>query len=367
MGIALIAAFLLAFALSALLGAAARPVSRRLKFLDVPDLVRKQGRPPVPYGGGPALFLGFGLALAVLWIVGRAVAGGHLDVVEDFLPRLDLMDDGQTRRYAVIAAGALLVFLMGLADEAWRIPPLAKFMIQIGAALLLVWGGVRVTAFIPSYYASVALTVLWVVGITNAFNLLDNTDGLSAGTAAIAAFIFAMVGTFTGQPVLALVLAVLSGAAAGFIVHNFCPARLYMGDSGAYWLGFTLSALTAEATFSRPGDSSPAMLALGVPLLTLAVPIFDTGSVLWIRMRERRPLWVGDRSHLSHRLQGLGLSVRQAVLASWLMTLACGLGALFLKHLPAHLGVLVLAQAAAILAVVAILEGLGRRRDDQPK
>jgi len=365
LGIGLLAAFLLAFALSALLGAVARPLARRIGFLDMPDLERKQGRPAVPYGGGPAMFLAFGLALAALWLAGRAAAGGYPDVIEDLLPRLDFGEGQVLRRYAAIAAGALVVFLMGLLDDARRIPPLAKFAIQIGAALILVWGGVRVTAFIPSEAASVVLTVLWVVGITNAFNLLDNMDGLSAGIAAIAAFVFAMVGDLTGQSTLAVVLAVLSGAAAGFIVHNFCPARLYMGDSGAYWLGFTLSALTVEATFYRynTGDSSPVMLALGVPLLILAVPVFDTGSVLWIRLRERRPLWVGDRSHLSHRLLGLGLSVREAVLAIWLLTLACGLGALFLKDLPVHLGVLVLTQAAAILAVVAILEGLGRRRE----
>ncbi|HOX05855.1 MAG TPA: MraY family glycosyltransferase [Planctomycetota bacterium] len=366
MGIGLLTAFALAFALSALLGAAARPLARRIGFLDIPDLERKQGRAAIPYGGGPAMFLAFALTVAGLWFAGRSVAGAQGPVAE-LLPSFDFGAPGALRHFGAIGLGALLVFLMGLLDEARRIPPLAKFLVQIGAALILVWGGVRVTANIPGYPVSVALTVLWVVGITNAFNLLDNMDGLSAGTAAIAAFIFAMVGDFTAQPELAAVLAALSGAAAGFIVHNFCPARLYMGDSGAYWLGFTLSALTVEATFYRgdgpAGVASPAMLALGVPLLILAVPVFDTASVLWIRLRERRPLWVGDRSHLSHRLQGLGLSVREAVLAIWLLTLACGLGALYLKHLPVHLGVLVLAQAAAILAVVAILEGLGRRRE----
>jgi UDP-GlcNAc:undecaprenyl-phosphate GlcNAc-1-phosphate transferase len=363
LGIGLIIIFALALALSAALGGVARPVARRIGFLDQPDLERKQGRPAVPYGGGAAMLLAFCAALAALWLIRRAVGGGEPGWFEDLLPRLDAMGRGELRRFWFIAAGGALVFAMGLLDDARRIPPLAKLIVQVLAALLLVVGDVRVTANIPSYPVSVLLTVLWVVGITNAFNLLDNMDGLSAGTAAIAAFIFAMVAGFTGQPALAAVLAALSGAAAGFLVHNFCPARLYMGDSGSYWLGYMLSALTVEATFYRPGDSSPAMLALGVPLLIMAVPIFDTASVLWIRLRERRPLWVGDRSHLSHRLLALGLSVREAVLAIWLLTLACALGALCLKELPVHLGVLVLAQAAAILGVVAILEGLGRRKE----
>ena len=314
MDLGLILVFALSFALAALLGGVARPIARRIGFLDRPDLERKQGRAPVPYGGGAAMLLAFGAALALLWALRRAAVGGAPDLLENQLPDFGGLGRRELLRLGLIALGGLAVFTVGLVDDARRVHPGVKFGVQIAAALMLAAGGVRVTAFIPGAAASYALTVLWVVGITNAFNLLDNMDGLSAGTAAIAAFIFAMVAGGTGQPALAALLAGLAGAAAGFLVHNFCPARLYMGDAGSYWLGFTLSALTAEATFYRYGDSSPAMLALGVPLLIMAVPIFDTASVLFIRLREHRPLWVGDRSHLSHRLVALGLSVREAVL-----------------------------------------------------
>jgi UDP-GlcNAc:undecaprenyl-phosphate GlcNAc-1-phosphate transferase len=348
---------------SALLSLLARAVSPRLAFVDRPDVARKEGRPAVPYGGGFALLLPFLCGVGAVWLCGRG-GGGSSPAAEGMAGMLAPRDAGLLPRLGFVVLGGGLVFAMGLADDIWKIRPLWKLLVQVGAALLLVVGGVRITAHVPSTAVSVLLTVAWVVGITNSFNLLDNMDGLSAGIAAIASFIFAMVLIASGQAVLASLLAVLSGAAAGFLTQNFHPARLYMGDAGSYFLGFTLSALTVEATFyshAGPRPASPVMLALGVPLLIMAVPMFDTATVLWIRLREGRPLWVGDRSHLSHRLVGTGLTVRGAVLAIYLLTLACGIGALLLRDLSVIGGVLVLAQAAAILAVVAILEGLGRR------
>jgi len=367
MGIGLLVAFVLAFGLSALLGAVARPLARRFGFLDRPDLDRKRGREAVPYGGGPAMLLGLVAGLGLLFWLCHAKRGVAPEWLEIAFPDLTLPGSAALRRMAFIAAGGLLVFVVGMVDDLRGLKPAIKLVVQVVAALLLVFGGVRATAFIDNVAVSAILTVLWVVGLTNSFNLLDNMDGLSAGIVAIAAFIFAMVQVSVGEPFLAVTLALLAGVAAGFLVHNFCPARLYMGDAGIYLLGFTLSALTVEGTFYRYSDSYPApaaMLAVGVPLLIMAVPMFDTATVLWIRLREGRPLWIGDRSHLSHRLVGIGLSVRQAVLAIYLLTLACGIGALLLKDLSIVGGALVLAQAAAILAVVAILEGLGRRGAD---
>jgi UDP-GlcNAc:undecaprenyl-phosphate GlcNAc-1-phosphate transferase len=363
-GIGLLAAFLLAFALSALLGALARALSRRLGFLDRPDLVRKEGRPAVPYGGGPAMLVAMCVGMILLFWLCFASQGGAPDWLEISFPDLEPPAAPALRRMAFIAAGGLLVFSAGMVDDLRGLRPAVKLLVQVLAALLLVAGGVRLTAFMDSAAVGAILTVAWVVGLTNSFNLLDNMDGLSAGIAAIAAFIFGMVQAAVGEPFLAVALALLSGVSAGFLVHNFRPARMYMGDSGSYLLGFTLSALTVEATFYRYSDQHPApaaMLAVGVPLLIMAVPMFDTATVLWIRLREGRPLWVGDRSHLSHRLVDIGLSVRQAVLAIYLLTLACGIGALLIKDLSTVGGWLVLAQAAAILAVVAILEGLGSR------
>ena len=366
MGFGVLGAFILALAISAALSAAARPLARRLGFLDHPDMQRKEGRPAVPYGGGASMLLAFAGALAVLGVLCLLSGRGRLPTwLAAVLPGLETPSGPELKRLGWVAAGSLIVFAVGMLDDLRKVGPLFKFGAQILAALLLVVGGVRVTVMIPSTAVSAALTVLWVVGITNSFNLLDNMDGLSAGIAAIAAFIFAMVAAAMGQVFLALSLAMLAGVAAGFLVHNFQPARLYMGDAGSYWLGFTLAALTVEATFysySGRQPASPVMIAAALPLLILAVPVFDTVTVLWIRFREGRPLWVGDRSHLSHRLVGLGLSVREAVLAIYLLTLACGIGALLLKDLDVVGGVLVMAQAAAILAVVAILEGLGRGR-----
>jgi UDP-GlcNAc:undecaprenyl-phosphate/decaprenyl-phosphate GlcNAc-1-phosphate transferase len=366
MGIGLLIAFALALGLSAALGALIRPLARRLGFLDRPDLERKEGRFAIPYGGGLAMVGALTVGIGLLFWLCAAKRVAAPEWLEIAFPDLVLPERAALIRMAYIAGGGLLVFLVGMVDDARGLRPAIKLCFQVVAALLLVAGGVRVTAFIDNTAASAVLTVLWIVGITNSFNLLDNMDGLTAGIAGIAAFIFAMVQVWVGEPFLAVTLALLAGVAAGFLVHNFHPARLYMGDAGSYFLGFLLSALSVEATFYRYSESQsclapPAMLAVGVPLLILAVPMFDTASVLWIRLREGRPLWVGDRSHLSHRLVGIGLSVRQAVLTIYLLTAACGIGALLLKNLSAVGGALVLAQAATILAVVAILEGLGRR------
>ncbi len=346
------------------MGALARPLARSLGFLDIPNLERKEGRATIPYGGGAAMVLAMTAGVGLLFWLCAAKRGVTPEWMDIAFPDLALPEKAALRRMIFIAGGGLLVFMVGMVDDARGLRPIIKLCFQVVAALLLVAGGVRITAFIDNATASAVLTVLWIVGITNSFNLLDNMDGLTAGIAAIAAFIFAMVQVWVGEPFLAVSLALLAGVAAGFLVHNFHPARLYMGDAGSYFLGFVLSALSVEATFYRHSESCPAppaMLAVGVPLLILAVPMFDTASVLWIRLREGRPLWVGDRSHLSHRLVGIGLSMRQAVLTIYLLTGACGIGALLLKNLSAVGGALVLAQAAAILAVVAILEGLGRR------
>ncbi len=356
MGIGLLAAFLFALIASGLLNALIRPLSRRLGFLDHPDMARKAGREAVAYGGGVGLLLAFAAGISVLvWTWDRGESGPEW--LETILPDLSAVTASGLKSYLPIAIGAGIVFLAGVVDDARGLNPWIKLGCQILAALVLVGGGVRVTAHIPSQTVSIVLTVLWVVGITNSFNLLDNMDGLSAGIAAIAAFIFAMVAAETGQPFLSLLLALLAGSSAGFLVHNFCPARLYLGDAGSYMIGFCLSALTVKATFFTGKGNASAWMAMVLPLLILAVPIFDTVTVLWIRLREGRPLWVGDRSHFSHRLVSSGLSVPKAVLTIYLLTMVCGIGALLLRYLPTVGQVLVLSQTMAILAVVAILEG----------
>jgi UDP-GlcNAc:undecaprenyl-phosphate GlcNAc-1-phosphate transferase len=197
------------------------------------------------------------------------------------------------------------------------------------------------------------VTILWIVGLTNAFNMLDNMDGLAASVGLLAALLLCGAQVAVGTLFAPAVLLVVVGALAGFLVHNHAPARLFMGDAGSNFLGFLLGSLTVVGTFTREGFPSHGVLA---PLLVMAVPLYDMASVVLIRLREGRSPFQGDRRHFSHRLVARGLTPPQAVWTIDLVTLAGGLGALLLHWLDWRGACVVLAQTGCLLGVVAILE-----------
>ena len=211
-----------------------------------------------------------------------------------------------------------------------------------------------------------AFSVIWIVGLVNSLNMLDNMDGLSAGVAAIAAAMLAAVMLTTPRPdnnqpqlFVAGLLLVILGSLLGFLWHNRPPARLFMGDAGSYLVGYLLAAITLTGTFAGGAVPKHAMLA---PLCVLAVPLYDTLSVVLIRLRSGRSPVVGDQSHFSHRLVRLGMTPAQAVLTIYLATATCGLGALLLRQLNLAGAVVVLLMIACTLLLVAILEIAGHRR-----
>jgi len=253
-----------------------------------------------------------------------------------------------TRLLGLLGGGAVL-FVTGLIDDWRHLRPHTKLVAQIVAACALVVGGVQVGTEALAAFA-IPLTILWVVGITNAFNLLDNMDGLSAGTATIAAaFLFAFSVSAGNGSIAVLALAV-AGGALGFLLFNFNPARIFMGDSGSMFLGFTLSGVALLGTREMASDI---FFVLLVPVAMMGLPIFDTTLVTIVRTLEGRPLSQGGRDHLSHRLVAVGLSERQAVLV--LYALAIGFGSLGLVG--RSLGVWVSLLGAGALLVVAVLFG----------
>jgi UDP-GlcNAc:undecaprenyl-phosphate GlcNAc-1-phosphate transferase len=204
------------------------------------------------------------------------------------------------------------------------------------------------------------LTVLWIVALTNAFNMLDNMDGLAASVGLIASLLFCSAQVAVGDLFVPAVLLVVAGALGGFLVHNRAPARLFMGDAGSNFLGFLLGTLTVVGTFTRERYSRCSVLA---PLLVMAVPLYDMTSVVLIRLREGRSPFKADRRHFSHRLVARGLTPPQAVWTIDLVTLAGGLGALLLSRLDWPGAAVVLGQTACLLGVVAILEVAGSRSE----
>src|SRR5262249_40133925 len=181
---------------------------------------------------------------------------------------------------------ATAIMAMGLADDRFGLGWKPRLALQLIFATTLVASGVRVTLFLTQPWAHVvtgALTVFWIVGLTNSFNFLDNMDGLAAGVGLIAAALFAAAQVAVGSLFVPAVLLILVGALAGFLAHNRHPARLFMGDAGSNFLGFLLGSLTVAGTFNREGYSKYSVLA---PLLVMAVPLYDTASVILIRLRE---------------------------------------------------------------------------------
>lgn len=342
-----------AFVLSALLCGLTRAVAPRFGLVDKPG-GRKAHRAPTPLGGGVAIWL-----TVVLMLASGALALGP---GRPWLPQaLSIHAGGAWERsgeLALILGLATLIMAMGLADDRFGLGWKLRLGVQVGLSAILVASGVRVTLFWPfdSLAVSGAITVLWIVGLTNAFNFLDNMDGLAAGVGLIAAGLFAAAQVEVEGRFVPAVLLVLVGALGGFLVHNRYPARMFMGDAGSNFLGFLLGTLTVVGTFTRPSEGYSPFGVL-TPLLVMAVPLYDTTTVILIRIREGRSPFEADRRHFSHRLVDRGLTPPLAVRTIYLVTLAGGLGALLLPRLskPADAGIVV-AQTICLLGVVALLE-----------
>jgi UDP-GlcNAc:undecaprenyl-phosphate GlcNAc-1-phosphate transferase len=346
-----------AFVLSVLLCALTRRVAPRFGLVDTPG-GRKAHRAPTPLGGGVAIWLTLvlvlGVAALVAWLAGPQLPGAVARHVEGAWARAP--------RLALLLALATLIMLMGLIDDrvglGWRLRLGAQFAL---AAVYVIFGE-QATFFQQNRWISAAVTIVWIVGLTNAFNFLDNMDGLAASVGLIAALLFAGAQILVGSLFVPAVLLVLAGALAGFLVHNRPPARLFMGDAGSNVIGFLLGTLTVTGTFTREGFSPLGVIA---PLLVMAVPLYDSISVILIRLREGRSPFQADRSHLSHRLVERGLTPGQAVATIDLITLASGLGALLLPGAQTLLeGLVVVGQTICLLGVVAMLE-MGTRRTER--
>lgn len=353
---------LLSTLLSVVLVLAVRTASRRLGFMDHP-LPDHPPRPPIPFGGGIAIFLTF-LAPVLLGML--AVSWFHTHGLPAwapvFLHDIQIYLTGALSTFgqlAVILAGAAVIVLLGLVDDHRRLSPIPKLVVEIVVAVAVVLAGVRVTAFVGHGLLGAVATVVWIVAIINAFNMLDNMDGLSAGVAAIIGVILAVVALQSHQFFIAALLAPLVGALLGFLVFNYPPASIYMGDAGSLFIGFMLSIISVLITFNEgPESVRPVIL----PLLVFSVPLYDMCSVILLRIRAGRRPWQGDRRHFSHRLVALGLSDRAAVAAIHLLTLGIGLSATLLYLITQPLGeVITVVQAVVILIVIVILEHVRSR------
>ncbi len=233
---------------------------------------------------------------------------------------------GFARDVPVLMSTATIIFVVGLVDDLLSLKPFTKLIAQIALASTLVYFGYRL-GWLESRLLDNLLTIVWVVGLTNAFNLLDNMDGLCAGTAFVVStmLIFGLMTGATRDTAAAEIgfLAVLAGAAAGFLVYNFPPASVFMGDSGSLLLGFSLAALTLSNDGVR-GSRSDVLSVIAAPVFVLLIPIFDTTLVTVSRLLSGRSPAMGGRDHSSHRLVAIGLSERTAVFVLWFLAAVGG-------------------------------------------
>jgi UDP-GlcNAc:undecaprenyl-phosphate GlcNAc-1-phosphate transferase len=323
---------------------------------------------PMPTAGGLAIWLGIVLPLAigqvVLWAAVRGTAA--LPWPDFVAPHLSGLLQQSGKLWLLLGGGTVLM-LLGLADDRrgldWRL----RLGVQTLVAVAMVCLGWRLSLFLDMPWLTGTLSVIWIVGLVNSFNMLDNMDGLSAGVAAIAAAIFAAVMLLTPRPdnnqpqwFVAGLLLVIVGSLLGFLWHNRPPARLFMGDAGSYLIGYLLATATLTGSFAGGHLPKHAVLA---PLCVLAIPLYDTVSVVLIRLRAGRSPVVGDKSHFSHRLVERGLSKPQAVLTIYLATVTCGLAALLLRELDLGGAAVVFLIVICTLMLVAILESANRRQE----
>jgi UDP-GlcNAc:undecaprenyl-phosphate/decaprenyl-phosphate GlcNAc-1-phosphate transferase len=259
----------------------------------------------------------------------------------------------------VLVVGGGLMVALGVYDDKHDLRPRTKLLGQLAIALVVALAGMRVTLFLHSKVVSFVLTVLWIVTITNAMNFLDNMDGLCAGVGLVCALLFGFVAGLQQQYFVCLLAMALAGSLLGFLPHNFKPASIFLGDAGSHFVGFMLAVLPILGTFYRAGEQTH--LPVLIPLLVLAVPLFDMAMVMGIRLRRGQPVYLGDVNHISHRLVRLGLPQSWAVTLIYLITLTLGLGATVLLWSDITGALIVIVQAMCILAIVTLLEQLGTK------
>lgn len=332
-------------------------------FVDRPG-GHKGHQHPVPLGGGIAVVLA--IVVPVLAALGVAnLVAGHPPA---WLPHdISIHLSGivaKTPAALGIIAALVVVSVMGVVDDARPLGASLKFLVEFALAVWLVVGlDVRLLSHL-GWLPSTLLSILWIVTLTNSLNFLDNMDGLVGGVGLIAAGIFAGVAVLAGQVFVPAWCGLLAGALAGFLFFNFHPASIFLGDAGSLPVGLLLAVLTILTTFFDPAQGQ-APVGVLAPLVVMAVPLYDTASVVLLRWRSGASIWASDRRHFSHRLVRRGMTTPKAVLCIWLATLVTALPALLLPRASWPLACGIGVQTLLVVGLVALLES--GAREETPK
>jgi UDP-GlcNAc:undecaprenyl-phosphate GlcNAc-1-phosphate transferase len=265
-----------------------RKAALQLGIVDRPDGGLKKHQDAVPYLGGIAVFMAFLLTVGVF-------------------------TDFSTETLGLLLSGSIAL-MVGLIDDFGAMTPLQKLLGQTLAALVLIKSGIYIKLEFLPIWVAIPMTVLWILAVSNALNIIDIMDGLASGVAVIAAVSIAIANFMAGRSAVAFLSLVLAGSVLGFLRHNFHPAKIYLGDAGSLFIGFMLAALSMNAGYTRAN-----LLAVLSPVLILGIPLFDLMLVMWIRWRNGIPMMKGSPDHFALRLRRLKLSVRETAVTAYII------------------------------------------------
>ncbi|WP_427337894.1 glycosyltransferase family 4 protein [Caloranaerobacter sp. DY30410] len=315
----------------------AKWVANKIGAIDVPKDNRRVHKKPIPRLGGLAIYLAVVFSMLIFLPIDRTVIS--------------------------IIIGSTIIVITGIVDDTKSISPKLKLFAQIVAASVLVVGGIRIEFLTNPFdkgdgllylkVFSIPITIFWVVGITNTMNLIDGLDGLAAGVGAISALSLLFVASKFGYVPVMILCAILAGSALGFLPHNFNPAKIFMGDTGALFLGYMLSVIAILGVMK-----SVAAITIIIPILALGLPIFDTTFAIFRRIINGRPIMEADKGHLHHRLLDRGLSQKQTVLILYMISILLGILAFILTGMEPEKGVIVSGLILTIILLGASSIGL---------
>ena len=328
-------ALLAALVISFLMTPVVKTFAYKVGAVDVPKDARRMHKIPIPRLGGLAIFIGFMVSVLVL---GNVRGNGQMQS---------------------ILLGSVIIVVLGVVDDIMALPAMLKFVVQIAAALIPALNGVVIQAFSnPNIFSdslywvlgplSVPFTVLWIVAITNAVNLIDGLDGLANGVSAISATTMLVIALLASEAEVAIVMAALVGACVGFMPYNLNPAKMFMGDTGATFLGYILATMSIQGLFKFY-----AVISFAVPFLILGLPIFDTAFAFIRRIAHGQSPMHADRGHIHHRLIDMGLSQKQAVATLYVISAILGLSAVVLTTGGEQRAMLLFAALCIVGAVAA--------------
>lgn len=315
---------MISFALAFIVAFSSTPIVKKIAFsvgaIDVPKDARRMHSKPIARLGGLAIFSGFIISLM-------------FGIISTYL---NIVGIEPNRQLLALLVGVFIIVGIGIIDDIKQLGAKFKLVFQIAAAVAVVLiSDTRITVLTNPLandgysqlndYISYPLTVMWIIGVTNAINLIDGLDGLAAGVSSISYLSLFFISVIGGDVEAATITAILAGSTLGFLPYNFNPAKIFMGDTGSTFLGFTLAVVSIQSMMK-----SYAAISIGIPLLVLGLPLFDTISTIFRRLLNGKSIMQADRGHLHHRLIDMGLSHKQSVVVMYTASAALGLSAIVL-------------------------------------